>query len=228
MTECDGGSLWGRTEQRQFGPCRSRNYTLNGWYLANSQRPGDWNVVRDVSLIDVTQINATLNTAALEEVTLHNLKRHGASPLFLWGCVFKHVKLSGAISGIKINRSVGPQSPDQRKWDAATVAFYKTVDWALDISEAKFKGGCSFEAIPGDLVRRNPETQILVTREKLAGADWERLDYGGTTIDLALSWFFSDSLFNSVVLAARSDSKWAKRDLAVLDMLRSTGIAEAD
>lgn len=228
MTECDGGSLWGRTEQRHFGPCRARNYTLNGWYLPNSQRPGDWNVVRDVSLIDVTQINAALNTAALEAVTLHNLKRQGASPLFLWGCVFKHVKLSGALSGIKINRSVGPQSPDQQKWDAATISFYQSVDWALDISEAKFRGGCSFEAIPGHLVRRNPETQILVTRDRLTETDWELLDFDATAIDIALSWFLSESLFDSVVLVARSEPKWAKRDLAVLNMLRSAGVAQAD
>lgn len=228
MVDCDGKTFRGSAEQRQFGPCHGRNFTFHGWYLPGSQRPGDWNLVRDVSLIDVIQINASLNTAALEDVTLHNLKRQGASPLFLWGCVFKRVKLSGALSGIKINRSAGPLHPDQQKWDAAIVAFYKTVDWALDISEAKFKGGCSLEAIPGHLIKRNPETQVLVKRDSLDACDWERLDYDGTAIDIGLSWFLSGSLFDSVVVAARSEPKWAKRDLAVLKMLRSKGIAEAD
>lgn len=228
MAECDGGSSWGRAEQRHFGPCRARNYTLDGWYLAGSQRPGDWNMVHDVTLVDVIQINASLGTTVLEDVTLHNLKRHGASPLFFWGCVFKHVKLSGSLSGIKINRSAGPLHPDQQKWDAATVAFYDTVDWALDISDAKFKGGCTFESIPGHLIRRNPETQVLVTRDKLNASDWRRLQYDGTSIDIGLSWFLSESLFHSVVLVARSDFKWAKRDLAVLHMLRAEGIAEPD
>jgi hypothetical protein len=212
IIECDGESLWGRTEQRRFGPCQGRNFTLNGWYMVGSKRPGDWNLVRDVSLIDVTQINAFLNTAAIEDVALHNLKRQGASPLFLWGCVFKRVKLSGALSGIKINRSAGPLHPDQQEWDAAIVAYYKTVDWALDISESKFKGGCSFEAIPGNLIKRNPETQVLVNRDRLEGGNWEHLDYAGTAIDIGLSWFLSGSLFDSVVLAARSEPKWAKRD----------------
>lgn len=228
MVECDGGNSWGRSELRHIGPCRATNYTLHGWYLAGSERPGEWNIVRDVELVDLIQINASLNTSVLDNVTLHNLKRQGASPIFLWGCVFKHVKLSGSLSGIKINRSAGPLHPDQKKWDAATVAFYGTVDWALDISEAKFKGGCSFEAVPGHLVRRNPQTQVLVTRDKLNASDWRQLQYDGTAIDIALSWFLSESLFDSVVLAARSDSKWAKRDLAVLQMLRSEGIADPE
>lgn len=228
MAGCDGGSSWGSSEQRHLGPCRARNHTLHSWHLACSQRPGDWNIIRDVTLVDLIQINASLDTSLLDNVTLHNLKRHGASPLFFWGCVFKHVKLSGSLSGIKINRSVGPLHPDQQKWDAATVAFYDTVEWALDISDAKFKGGCTFEAIPGHLIRRNPETQVLVTRDKLQASDWRRLQYDGTAKDIGLSWFLSESLFDSVVLAPRSDSKWAKRDLAVLNMLRSEGIAEPD
>lgn len=228
MLESDGESLWGRAEHRQFGPCHARNLTLNGWHLAGSPRPGEWNVIRDVSLIDATQINASLDTAAIEDVTLHNLKKQGASPLFLWGCVFKHVKLSGALSGLKINRSCGPNHPDQPKWDAAMAAYYESVDWALDISEAKLKGSCSFEAIPGNLIKRNPATQVLVKRDRLKNIDWERLDYDGTAIDIGLSWFLSDSLFDSVVVAARSDPKWAKRDLLILNMLRSEGIAEAD
>lgn len=228
MAECDGASSWGRTEQRHIGPCRARDYTLDGWHLAGSPRPGDWSIVRDVKLIDVIQINASLDTSILEDVTVHNLKRHGASPLFLWGCVFKRVKLSGVLSGIKINRSAGPLHPDQQQWDAATVAFYDMVDWALDISEAKFRGGCTFEAIPGHLIRRNPKTQALVKRHKLEVSDWRRLQYDGTAIDIGLLWFLSESLFDSVVLAARSDPKWSKRDLAVLHMLRSEGIAEPD
>lgn len=228
MAECDGGSSSGKAKQRHFGPCCARNYTLDGWYLAGSRRPGDWNMVHDVMLFDVIQINASLDTTVLENVTLHNLKRHGSSPLFLWGCVFKHVKLSGSLSGLKINRSAGPLHPDQQKWDAAILAFYDTVDWALDISDAKFKGGCTFEAIPGHLIRRNPETQVLVKRNKLQASDWRRLQYYGTGQDIGLSWFLSESLFDSVVLAARTGSKWAKRDLAVFNMLRSEGIAEPD
>jgi hypothetical protein len=68
----------------------------------------------------------------------------------------------------------------------------------------------------------------LVTRDRLAETDWELLDFDATAIDIALSWFLSESLFDSVVLVARSDPKWAKRDLAVLNMLRSAGIAQAD
>lgn len=68
MVECDGGNSWGSSGLRHIGPCRARNYTLNVWHLAGSERPGDWNTVRDVALVDLIQINASLNTCVLDNV----------------------------------------------------------------------------------------------------------------------------------------------------------------
>lgn len=164
----------------------------------------------------------------IEDVSLHNLKRQGNSPLFLWSCVFRHVKVSGKISGVKINRwvTVGTGGSElQGAWDACVKKFYEGTDWALDISEAKFAGGISFEAIPGDKIKRDQETQVMVSRDNLVRSDWRSFNYGSTGFDIALSWFLEDSLFESVVLAARMASKSAKSDIEVLDMLRKEGIA---
>jgi uncharacterized protein YjbI with pentapeptide repeats len=195
-----------------------------------SFKPGSWHSIRNIELRDVGQQNCSLDTASLEDVTLHNLKRVGDAPLFLWGCVFRRVTVSGEISALKINRRIGAtandQSETQKIWDGAAIDFYRQSDWALDISAAKFGGGVTFEAIPGDLIRRDPKTQVLVKRASLDGSDWRRLNFDGTAIDIGLSWFLSGSLFGSVVLAARTSSKWRKRDLAVLGMLRREGVAE--
>jgi hypothetical protein len=115
---------------------------------------------------------------------------------------------------------------DQQAWDAHVVRFYEATDWALDISDAIFAGGISFEAVPGDKIRRSPETQVLVTRKTLRESDWKALDYGTTAFDIALSWFLDGSLFDSVVLAARTGSKHSKADRAVLSTLRDKGIAQ--
>jgi hypothetical protein len=203
---------------------------FDGCYVRRQSDPGNWTVIRDIALRDITQISCAIDTAIIQDVSLHNLKRQGDSPLFLWGCVFRHVTLSGKISGIKINTSVAigtaASEVDQRAWDAHVVEFYEAVDWALDISEASFAGGISFEAIPGDKIRRNPETQVLVARKTLLESDWKALDYGTSAFDIALSWFLDGSLFDSVVLAARTGSKHSKADRTVLSTLRDKGIAQ--
>jgi len=220
----------GRASGQSFQDLDISGCIFDGCYVPRQSLPGAWTVIRNVVLRDATNINCSINTAMFDEVALHNLKRHGEGPLFLWCCVFRHVTLSGKISGIKFNRAVAvgeiTGEVHQDVWDARVEEFYGSVDWALDITEAKFGGGVSFEAIPGDKVRRNPETQVLVRRERLTQADWRALDFGNSAFDISLSWFLSDSLFDSVVLAARTASRESKGDLVVLDMLRNEGIAE--
>ncbi len=108
------------------------------------------------------------------------------------------------------------------------IEYYKTVDWAIDISEAKFPGGWTFEAIPGDLIIRDPASQVLIKRDRIANRDWRALNFDGTAIDIAISWFESDSLFDSVVVVATSNPKWLAKELKVLENLRKQGIAEPD
>lgn len=231
MAEFKDKWFTGRVEGANLDNHVLRNCTFDGCFLVRAPRPGQWRRIANVEVHDATQINCSLDTAALENVTLHNLKRGGDSPLFLWSCVFKHVRLSGRLSGIKINRATGVGrglAEGQEEWDRAVRSFYRDVDWALDISDARFAGGVSFEAIPGNLIRRDPSKQVLVRRDQLARQDWRSMDFEGTAIDLDLSGFETGSVFDSVVIAARSDPKWVKRDLSVLQRLRDVGLAEPD
>lgn len=230
MIKLNGKTLSGRVESAAFDGYDISDSIFDSCYCVRSPRTGSWASIHDVVLENVSQINCDIHTAKIEDIALHNLKRMGSNPLFLWGCVFKHVKLSGKISGIKINRYAGirtvvPQS-DQEVWDESVISYYRSVDWALDISAAKFAGGVSFEAIPGDKILRDPSTQVLIRRSSLLASDWRSLDYGTSAFNISLSWFLSDSLFDSVVLAARLGSKDGKRDIEVLDKLRKAGITE--
>jgi uncharacterized protein YjbI with pentapeptide repeats len=217
--------------EANYSDVTARRCAFNQCNLPNRSTPGSWNRISNVHLSDVSHWNCSINGSVFEDVSLHNLKRTGDAPLFLWGCVFRRVKLSGRLSGIKINRAIGAGPAFhavQPAWDSAASKFYADVDWALDISEAQFPGGVTFEAIPGHLIRRDPGRQVLVTRKALSAANIDSLDFDKTAINIALSWFLRGSMFDSVVVAARSDSKWAKRDGAVLNMLRSEGLAEPD
>jgi hypothetical protein len=227
MRELVGQQIFGTAGPASYSDLIISDCTFHGCHLSN---PGpDWNRIQQVQVTNCTQINCSFDQTLFEGVALNNLKRGGDAPLFMWGCVFDRVTLAGRISGLKINRPFNPKNGPELNaaWDRFARDHYKGVEWALDISKAKFPGGVTFEFIPGNKIRRNPETQILVTRQRLAEGDWRALDFEGTAIDLSLSSFEQESPFDSMVLAPRIE-KWAKRDLAVLQRLRGAGIAESD
>ncbi|MDA9522491.1 hypothetical protein XI06_19930 [Bradyrhizobium sp. CCBAU 11434] len=191
------------------------------------------NLFERIDLERASQMNCSIYEGVFRDVSLRGLKRLGDAPLFLWGCVFERVVLSGRISAVKINGSLLSHSKatteeNQRRREAHDLfvkEFYATSDWALDIAQAEFPGGISFEAIPGDKIKLDPERHVLVTRNALAASNWQALDFDGTALNIGLGRFERSSMFDSIVLAARSDRKWFKRDLAVLARLRDAGIA---
>lgn len=191
--------------------------------------PHGWNRFSDIDVSDASHWNCSVSGCTFDEVRLHGLKKTGAAPLFVWASAFRHTTLSGNISGLKINRAdMQPDLPEYEvEWrENETRSFYSDVDWALDITSAKFPNGVTLEALPGDKIIRDPETQVLIYRDKLHAMDWRSLNYDGTAIDIAISWFETGSLFDSVVVVPRSASKYRAADLRVLEMLRRKGIAE--
>jgi hypothetical protein len=232
MRAVENQTFFGRATESEYRDLSLDGCTFHACHLPFPSRLGEWNHLKNLAIRDANQINCSLDGALIEEVSLHNLKRTGDAPLFFWGCVFSRVTLSGKISALKINRSISVGAPQraemQPEWDRRVRQHYDATEWALDISNASFGGGVSFEALPGDKIRRDPETQILVGRAALAEADWESLDYQRTAINIELGWFLGGSQFDSVVLAARTGSKFAKQDLAVFKSLREAGIAEPD
>lgn len=225
----DGERFWGRASGVAYSDLFLADCEFNSCGIVRDF--GDpQNRIEHVNVTGAAQLNCSITDALIRDVRVHDLKRLGSAPLFLWGCLFERVTLSGRISAIKINQTVGlPDAPAdrQRAHNAAAIEFYSSSDWALDISQAEFPGGVTFEAIPGDKVRRDPDRQVVVARAGLASADWRSIDFDGTALDYALSWFERDSIFDSVVLAGRSDRKWGKRDNAVLRRLCDAGVASA-
>ena len=230
MREIRDTVISGRATESAYGNAKLDKVTFEACYVPRQEAVGSWTVLSNAALEQVTHINCDIHTSAIQEVSLNGLTRHGSDPVFFWGCVFKHVTLRGKISGIKINRSISAlpttQESAQADWDQKVQEFYRSVDWALDISAAKFPGGVTFEAIPGSKIRINRESQALVKREALLSPEGQNFDFGNSSFKIALGWFQQRSLFDSVVLVARSDSKYAKQDIAMLTALRSAGIAE--
>jgi hypothetical protein len=130
-----------------------------------------------------------------EDVTVDTLRLPALH--MLGGCVFKHVILRGKI-GPLMTIPPNSMSPNESELTAGVVAKYEDVDWALDISEAVFSDA-DFYYVPGELIRRDENTQGLLRREAFRDIDWRGLPgYVGFWVRR-----FGSTAFDSIVAIAR-------------------------
>lgn len=201
--------------------------------ISLSETFGRMSTVRNVELRDCSVVYCHTSPIILSRVTISNLR---TSDLFIVWCPYlDRVTLSGEIGRMKINPDAGPSTvdnPKQKPFDDYRDQFYADVEWALDISEARFKG-FEIRGVPGRLIRRDPESQILITRERalqVATPGWEKqLDPSNKLWPFMINEFLSDGDADTVLVAPLAAAK-SKRDplLRGLQELRRIGLAEPD
>ncbi|RBJ74522.1 hypothetical protein C3L29_033635 [Pseudomonas sp. MWU12-2534b] len=186
--------------------------------------------MRNVHLKNCIANGCGIGPAIFESVEIEGLATNDL--LIIWAAIFDRVKLAGDIGKMKINswahftdRTEVTQGPFTR----AREKYYRQVDWALDISEARFKG-FDVTGIPARLFRRDPETQVVVTRERLAADNGQRLARADGNV--WLPWIrgaLSDGSSDSVLVTPLGAPK-RKRDefLNGLQQLRELEIVEPD
>jgi hypothetical protein len=192
---------------------------FTGCVLGQQNDPEFGFVVRDVTATRCRTDNCRVQGVRFEDVTVDGLATKHQD---LGGCLFKHVTLKGRIGPIMttpVNRALPVET--REAMNAAMVAYYKDVDWALDISAAEFSDA-DFYMVPGDLVRRDPETQFLLRRDVVAQAGEESLPIGPR---IAASRFESTP-FDSIVAVVSRRSKNFTRDLDEFEQVRKAGLAE--
>ena len=151
----------------------------------------------------------------------------------LFGVLFLiRAKLSGTIGKMKINRNVhyvDRQPSMQQPFDDYRTQFYNSIEWALDISEARFKE-FELKGIPARLIRRDPESQVVITREKALQSGWkEQVSAENDLWPFMIELFLSSGEDDTVLVAPLGAPK-AKRDalLRGLSELRQLGVAEPE
>jgi len=187
-------------------------------------------IVRNVSVKNCAANGCGIGPAIFENVEVEGLATNDL--LIVWAATFHHVKLAGQIGKIKINswaHFVDRTEQTQAPFTRSREAFYRSIDWALDISEARFKG---FDAtgIPARLFRRDLESQAVVTRERMAAEGGQRIARADG--NPWLPWVrgaLSDGSSDGVLVTPLGAPK-KKRDefLQGLRRLRDLGIAEPD
>jgi hypothetical protein len=207
-----------------------RRCTFHSCDVSITDDPRLRTTVQDVQLIDCVRKRdpAGLSCPIVEDCLIENLKIEEL--LQTWGAVFKHVTFKGRIGSIMLSTCLCPTSTTteamQRAFEQANAAYYSTVDWALDISQAEFED-CEIRGIPARLIRRDPETQVVVTREKAMRGEWRRLDLAKTYWQVALDVFLKRGDANAVMVAPKR-AKDFKHLLRGLQLLREAGVAEPD
>jgi hypothetical protein len=214
-------------EDLEFERCSFASSTIVS--LDIHRRP----TVRNVSFRKCEAATSCMLTGIIvEDVLAEGLKTLGV--LHTWGCVFKHVTLRGRIGAIMLSGDViiGPTlSADiakQRAFELENVRYYSSLDWALDMREAEFSEDIDIRCIPARLIRRDPETQVVVTRAKAAEGEWRKLDLSRTYWKTAIEFMLNDPRQQDTVLVAPKRNRRYRDLLQGLLLLREAGIAEPD
>lgn len=195
---------------------------------------GRGGVGRRLEAIGCAVWSCRLFDVVLEDCLLENLKTSSAGggrtmPFFLQGVMVRRVSIRGTIGGFIWT------PPDSRTAWASPAAvraarrFYGAVgDWALDVSAARFRSVPSFRfGPPGALVRRDPETQPLISRSGAEAALREpTVDFGIWKV--VLEDFVGSPWPDEIVLipGLGAPRRAYEADLAALDRLRGTGAFE--
>lgn len=217
-----------RNSARLLADMEFRKCVFDNCSISITQDVARRSVVRNIHLINCTAKSCGVEPAIIEDVVIDGLKTNGKL-LQAWGAAFRHVTLKGAIDRLMLSPVVvltDLDSPINRAFAKANAEYYASVDWALDISCAEAKE-LEIQGVPAHLIRRDPETQVVVTAEKAIRHEFTKLQYGETHWNFSIQFMLNRGDTDVVLVAPKKSPKF-KVLLAGLEMLRKEGIAEPD
>jgi len=184
-------------------------------------------LVQDVLLIDSIVGSCQISTALIEDVVVDGLDTRG-SGLWLYACAFRRVTVKGKVGSILIRDSNIPHqhSPKvEARYRNANNAFFAKVDWALDIAAANARA-IQITGVPASLIRRDPESQVVVRRDKAEAGAWRGIAIEGI-FQIALQDLLKRKAEDVVLVAPRQSPRF-REYVADLELLRRIGVAEPD
>ncbi|WP_066554048.1 hypothetical protein [Croceicoccus bisphenolivorans] len=226
--ELDLRTLSGRDHPAHVSGYRLENCEVMGTMLA-SRHPGEWRTIRDCEAIGCRHYNCALSGTAVEDCLIDTMGQAGPGYFTLDGCVFRHVILRGKLTTTLFRfgtdpyeiPAIGPRFSDM--WQGEMVRYYRDVDWAIDVTAAKFTAFTSLTTVPGDLVRFDPARAIRIRREMLTG-NWA--DGMPGVMQICCEDFLGYSPFDSFVVQRGEPKKNRERFEDEAGWMRKHGFAE--
>ncbi|MEU2283600.1 hypothetical protein ABZ614_17005 [Streptomyces sp. NPDC013178] len=207
-------------------------YELFGGIVRAVEDPAERPVFRDITLRGCTTRDCLLEGALLDNVLIDGMTAPEENHLRVWGCAYRRVVLRGHFAHITLLPDLPPLPAGLRPRYARAngehwVELICDGDWALDISG--LTSGLDFRsAVPARLVRRDPETQVVVTAEQAESGEWRSVP----GIRDSLLWVQIDMLAGSghrdTILVADKSAPDRAAQTALLRELRRRGLAETD
>ncbi|WP_219906184.1 MULTISPECIES: hypothetical protein [unclassified Stenotrophomonas] len=154
-----------------FEAVRIANSSFDNCGMSLSKHPSRMSSVRDVVVSNCKVINSEIGPTVFEDVQVEGLDVNPV--LLLWSCFYRRVCLVGKIGKIRVNIEPSAFCTDAgvlAEFAERRAAFYSSVDWALDISRARFVD-FACKGVPLALIRRDPETQVIVRKQDFSGVD---------------------------------------------------------
>ena len=207
-------------------------YELFGGKVRAVEDPAQRPVFRNITLRGCTVRDCTLEGALLEDVLIDGLTGPDGDFMRVVGCVYRRVVLRGHFANIALLPNLGPWIdnlwPRYRRANGEHwVELICDGDWALDISG--LTSGLDFRsAAPARLVRRDPETQIVVTAEQAVHGDWRSVPgLWGSVLGAQID-FLARSEFRETILIADKSAPDRARQVEMLRQLQRMGAAQPD
>lgn len=220
---------------REYESCRFEGFTITSHNSARMGEPVDPDTrprVENVALrsCSVRPAVAIVQGAVLDEVTFQDLE----GELWLVHCGFRHVRLEGLFTNLKIQSAAFRTQPEWLAVDEDNARLHASVDWALDVSRARFRNP-NISGVPSEKLIIDPSRQALVDPAALVRAsdafeDDELVGLVGRRIRRALA--NSQEILTAGPLAdaffwVEDRSKTADEELALIRRLHELGIARA-
>jgi hypothetical protein len=227
-------SFYDQDSSAVFSDLEFQNCEFVSSSISIASKPALRSTIRNATLVNCRVNACSLDPAIVENVTLDGLGMYPKDILQTWGAVFNHVVLRGKIDRLMISNDVLPDlslNPGYQEdvvwaFREANAEYYRHVDWALDISGGEFKE-LDIRGVPGHLIRRDPETQILLTRERVLQEDWRALPFQETLTPFSLDFMLQQEMSDLVLVAPKRHRKFSEH-LHDLELLRKAGFAEVD
>jgi len=198
------------------------NCEFIGEGLTTYGAPVNRSTMRNLRLTNCA-VNSFFGKGAIFDSVVVDGLRTSRAPVILSACALRHVTLTGQCGRFLFNRSISHDDTQRNAaFHAANAAFYKKVDWAIDISELETAGLEFRGTIPARLIRRNPEVHFVMSREVALSGGWKSHEpFDAFQVAIAL---FLDSQAEDTVFVARHRSKDIKEEVEYFHRLKSAGL----
>jgi hypothetical protein len=181
-------------------------------------------VVKNVVLHNCQSVGSTLESAVVEQCVIDGLKTNEL--LQCWGSVFSETIVKGKVGRLMLSDIISPgvaSKSEQLIFQMENDSYYSKIEWALDISQIEAED-VDIRGIPANLIRRDPDTQVVITREEAMQGTWTGVDLSNTYWPTAIKLFLNRGHKDIVLVAPRRHKKFRALQTGLI-RLREAGIA---